>query len=240
MSSVFLKKVELFSHLCYNNFEVIILDAYKNIRNRRKELKMSQEDLAIKTGYNDRSMIAKIEAGLVDLSISKIKVFADVLKVPVSELVGWEETSPPILTLPAQQYPLWPFTTGAGVNDYEFSSESLEKISIPDQFLGKYAGRKDIIIFEVNGESMNRIIPNHSFVAVEYKNIDYCPRTGDVVVFRVLGDGLGIKRYIDVYDEIMLKPESTDPVYTELRFNKNSADDLEILGKVVMYNVRLD
>ena len=87
---------------------------------------------------------------------------------------------------------------------------------------------------------MNKIIPNHSYVAVEYKNIDYCPQTGDVVVFRVLGDGLGIKRYIDMYDEIMLKPESTDPIYTELRFNKNSADDLEILGKVVMYNVRLD
>nr|WP_311443456.1 S24 family peptidase [Ezakiella coagulans] len=219
---------------------MIFLDAYKNIRNRRKELKMSQEDLAIKTGYNDRSMIAKIEAGLVDLSISKIKVFADVLKVPVSELVGWEETSPPILTLPAQQYPLWPFTTGAGIADYEFSSESLEKISIPDQFLGKYAGRKDIVIFEVNGESMNKIIPNRSYVAVEYKNIDYCPQTGDVVVFRILGDGLGIKRYIDMYDEIMLKPESTDPVYTELRFNKNSADDLEILGKVVMYNVLLN
>lgn len=201
---------------------------------------MSQEDLAIKTGYNDRSMIAKIEAGLVDLSISKIKVFADVLKVPVSELVGREETSPPILTLPAHEYSLWPFTTGAGIADHEFSSESLEKISIPDQFLGKYAGRKDIIIFEVNGESMNKIIPNHSYVAVEYKNIDYCPQTGDVVIFRVLGDGLGIKRYIDMYDEIMLKPESTDPVYTELRFNKNSADDLEILGKVVMYNVLLN
>ena len=43
-----------------------------------------------------------------------------------------------------------------------------------------------------------------------------------------------------MYDEIMLKPESYDPVFEEKRFNKNFSDNLEILGKVVMYNVIID
>lgn len=216
-----------------NNTSKIISD---NLKRLMEEHEISNIELSEKIGVS-QSTVGK---WLLQKSVPRmgaIEKLADYFNVNKSDIL---ENKPIAVMLPAQQYPLWPFTTGAGVADYEFSSESLEKISIPDQFLGKYAGRKDIIIFEVNGESMNRIIPNHSYVAVDYKNLDYIPQTGDVVVFRLLGDGLGIKRYIDMYDEIMLKPESTDPVYTELRFKKSSADDLEILGKVVMYNVLLN
>lgn len=216
-----------------NNTSKIISD---NLKRLMEEHEISNIELSEKIGVS-QSTVGK---WLLQKSVPRmgaIEKLADYFNVNKSDIL---ENKPVAVMLPAQQYPLWPFTTGAGIADYEFSSESLEKISIPDQFLGKYAGRKDIVIFEVNGESMNKIIPNRSYVAVEYKNIDYCPQTGDVVVFRILGDGLGIKRYIDMYDEIMLKPESTDPVYTELRFNKSSADDLEILGKVVMYNVLLN
>lgn len=216
-----------------NNTSKIISD---NLKRLMEEHEISNIELSEKIGVS-QSTVGK---WLLQKSVPRmgaIEKLADYFNVNKSDIL---ENKPVAVMLPAQQYPLWPFTTGAGIADYEFSSESLEKISIPDQFLGKYAGRKDIVIFEVNGESMNKIIPNRSYVAVEYKNLDYIPQTGDVVVFRLLGDGLGIKRYIDMYDEIMLKPESTDPVYTELRFKKSSADDLEILGKVVMYNVLLN
>ena len=43
------------------------MDMYDRIRNRRKELKMTQDELAKLTGYNDRSSIAKIEAKKADL-----------------------------------------------------------------------------------------------------------------------------------------------------------------------------
>lgn len=213
------------------------MNTYENIKNRRKELKMSQEELAKKTGYNDRSMIAKIEAGLVDLSISKIKAFAEALKLPASELVGWEVKSN---KLPSQTYKLLPNTAGAGLMDYELDISELETIDVPDQFLGRYAGRKDILILKVNGESMNKIIPDQSYVGIIYKDYDYLPKTGDIIVYRLRGEGLGIKRFIDMYDEIMLKPESTEQIYKERRFKKETADDFEILGKVIMYNVRLD
>ena len=64
---------------------------YKNIKNRRQELGLSQEDLAKKVGYKDRTSIAKIEAGKVDLSQSKIIDFANVLNISPSELMGWEK-----------------------------------------------------------------------------------------------------------------------------------------------------
>lgn len=64
---------------------------YENIKKFRKQMKMSQEELAKRTGYTDRSSIAKIEKGSVDLSQSKIQQFADVFGVSASELMGWED-----------------------------------------------------------------------------------------------------------------------------------------------------
>lgn len=60
---------------------------YDNIKKRRIELNMTQQQLADLTGYGDRSSIAKIEKGLVDISQSKLELFASVLKVPPGELM---------------------------------------------------------------------------------------------------------------------------------------------------------
>ena len=64
---------------------------YKNIRIRRRELGLTQSELAEKLGYADKSMITKIEAGKVDLSRSKILVFATALNTTPSWLMGWDE-----------------------------------------------------------------------------------------------------------------------------------------------------
>ena len=63
---------------------------YTNIKALRKMNGWSQEDLAKRMGYTDRSMIAKIESGVVDLAESKIMAFAKVFGVKPSVLMGWE------------------------------------------------------------------------------------------------------------------------------------------------------
>ena len=68
-----------------------MLQLYKNIKKRRLELQLTQTDLATKLGYADKSMIAKIEKGVVDLPQSKILAFADVLQTSPSDLMGWEQ-----------------------------------------------------------------------------------------------------------------------------------------------------
>ena len=61
---------------------------YLQIRNLRKNLGMSQQELAKKTGYTSRSSIAKIENGEVDLPISKITLIAKALNTNPSALMG--------------------------------------------------------------------------------------------------------------------------------------------------------
>ena len=63
----------------------------EKIKRRRKELKLSQRDLAAKMGYSHHSTIARIESGKVDVSQTRIVQFAEVLKTSVSYLMGWEE-----------------------------------------------------------------------------------------------------------------------------------------------------
>lgn len=71
-----------------------MLKLYENIKRYRIEAKLSQAELAKRAGYTDRSSIAKIEKGLIDLSQSKIKQFAEVLGVTPGHLMGWDEKPP--------------------------------------------------------------------------------------------------------------------------------------------------
>ena len=52
----------------------------KNIRHLRIRNGMSQSELAELAGYTDRSSICKIEAGEVDLSVSKIRTFTKIFQ----------------------------------------------------------------------------------------------------------------------------------------------------------------
>lgn len=66
-----------------------MLDLYKNIRERRIALGISQDELAKRIGYTSRTSIAKIEAGQVDIPQSKIEAFAAALQTTPAQLVGW-------------------------------------------------------------------------------------------------------------------------------------------------------
>lgn len=81
-----------------------MLEAYKRIRELRISAGLSQDELAKKTGYNDRSSIAKIEAGKVDLTQSKLVAFADALNTTPGYLMDWEPDSKP--PIPAGFQPL--------------------------------------------------------------------------------------------------------------------------------------
>ena len=59
-----------------------------NIKKRRFELNMSQQDLADAMGYKTRSTIAKIESGENDVTQKKLQKFADVLDTTVEALIG--------------------------------------------------------------------------------------------------------------------------------------------------------
>lgn len=70
---------------------IYMLELYKNIKNRREELGLSQQELADLLGYKSRSTIAKIESGENDIPQSKIMAFAEALQTTPGKLMGWSE-----------------------------------------------------------------------------------------------------------------------------------------------------
>ena len=63
-----------------------------NIKKRRYELRMSQQELAEAMGYKTRSTIAKIESGENDVSQKKLQRFADILDTTVESLISGYNT----------------------------------------------------------------------------------------------------------------------------------------------------
>lgn len=65
----------------------------ERIAQRRRDLNMTQEDLALKLGYKSKSTINKIELGINDVKQSKVIEFAQALDTTVQYLMGWDEAS---------------------------------------------------------------------------------------------------------------------------------------------------
>lgn len=65
---------------------------YDNIRKRREQLNITQQELAERMGYTSRSTISKIENGENDIPQSKIIAFAKALNTTPAYLMGWEDS----------------------------------------------------------------------------------------------------------------------------------------------------
>lgn len=76
------------------------METHENIKRLREALGLSQGELAQLVGYKDRSSVAKIEAGLVDISQSKIAAFAEALHVMPAALMGISEQGVPANLIP--------------------------------------------------------------------------------------------------------------------------------------------
>lgn len=61
-----------------------------SIRTRREELNLTQQDLANMMGYKSKSTINKIEAGINDVTQTKIEAFAKALDTTSAYLMGWK------------------------------------------------------------------------------------------------------------------------------------------------------
>ena len=66
-----------------------------NIKKRRYELRMSQQELALKMGYKTRSTIAKIESGENDISQKKLQKLVAILDTTVASLLEGYSTAQP-------------------------------------------------------------------------------------------------------------------------------------------------
>lgn len=210
-----------------------------NIRRFRRLRDLSQEDIAKRLGYKSFTTIQKWETGMAEPPVGKLYELADILRVNIMELLG-EESDNNITDMPISTYKFVPASVSAGALTNIDSINYMPSVMIPDFMMGRYAGNRNIILMHVNGESMNNVIQNGAVIAV-LTNVDLSDiHDGDIVVIKNGGD-YTVKRFYNdsPHQEFVFRPDSNNMAFRDIVFSYDAADDLYLIGKVVMYNVTL-
>lgn len=201
-----------------------MLKIYENIKKYRLSLGLTQTELAERVGYTDRSMIAKIETGKIDLSRNKVYDFAKALHTTPIVLLGLDEelkkeehtksvTIPVVGKVPAGL----PAEAFEDIIDYEEIPESMARG-------GEYFG------LAIKGDSMYpRILEGDVVIVKKQSTAD----SGDIVIALVNGDEGTCKQLFKYKDHIELKP--FNPMYKPFVYSNEDISSLPvtIIGKVV-------
>ena len=203
-----------------------ILSLYKNIKAKRQELGLSQEELAKKVGYKDRTSIAKIETGKVDLSQSKIIEFANILGVSPSYLMGWDEKEEekPKGKVKGVKIPVLG-RVAAGV-----PIEMIEDILDYEEITEDMARHGEFFALKIQGDSMSPRIWNNDVVIVRQQDD---AESGEIVIASINGNDAVCKRLQKYSDGIALV--SLNPQYEPIYLSKEDVEEkpVRIIGKVV-------
>lgn len=197
---------------------------YENIKKYRLSLGLTQSELAERVGYTDRSMIAKIESGKIDLSRNKVYDFAEALHTTPITLLGLDEELKKERKSKSVKIPV------LGIVPAGLPAEAVEDIidyeEIPESMArgGEYFG------LAIKGDSMYpRILEGDVVIVKKQSTAD----SGDIVIALVNGNEGTCKQLYKYKDHIELKP--FNPMYKPLVYSNEDISSLpvSIVGKVV-------
>lgn len=214
------------------------------LRNKRLELGLSLQEVAERLGISKVTIQRYETLDIVNIPSDNIEKLANLYEVSPAYIMGWDNTEdsekPSINFLPSHHYTMVPYSVSAGALSEIESISNLPQISVPDAMLGRYAGNKNILLMTVNGESMNRVIEHESIIAVK-TDIELTDlHDGDIVVISNDGEYTVKRYYNDTMNErFIFRPDSSCPSFTDIIFSYDNADNLTLIGRVVMYNVFL-
>ncbi len=207
-----------------------------NIKKILKEYNLNQYELAKIAGVSE-STVGKWVLKKSMPRMGAIQKIADHFGLPKSYIL---EESKKELKMSFSEYTYLPIKVAAGIPEMvdPVTENDLETISIPDSIMGKWAGCEDIYIMRVNGESMNKTIPNHSLIAVKKTKVSKL-ENNDMVLFSDQNE-CSVKKIFKHGDNLIFRPHSTDERFTDYIVPIEEANQLMIHGKVVLYIVEMD
>lgn len=138
-------------------------------------------------------------------------------------------------------YPYIPADIAAGPLQTVDAITSTDTITLPDVMVGKYAGRNDLKFMHVNGDSMDRLIPDGSLIGVEELDDITDLRKNDIVVFCDDDVDYSVKRFSNnsKSQSYIFSPVSNNDTYEPIVYRYEDAGNLKIVGRVVLYVVNL-
>lgn len=190
---------------------------------------LTQSEIARRIGTG-RSTISGWLKGDYEPNSENIYKLARLFNVSEAWLLGFVdeeyELRVDINTKKKLEVPLLNVSGGKEVEDY---SQVEETVEAPSR-LNHYGN--DLFAIRVNGDSMNKILPNDSIVICVKAYEE--PKTGDIVVYKKENE-FAVKRYIKTEQMIIFEPVSFDTSFESIIYNIGDDREIEILG-TVKYN----
>ena len=185
-----------------------------NIRTYRRKAGLNQTELAQLLGYTDRSSIAKIETGKVDISQTKLRQMARIFDVTVEQLLGLEQ--PPQKQIPI----LGTIACGAPI----LAQEHIESYTeLPSAIHADFA-----LICKGDSMAGARIFDGD----IVYIRAQEQVENGEIAAVLIDGEAT-LKRVRCFEDRISLEPEN--PTYRPLILWAEDMNRARILGKAVAF-----
>lgn len=194
------------------------------ILERRTTLNMSQDELAQKVGYKDRSSIAKIESGERDIRQKKLIEFAKALKTTPQWLMGYEEKTniSAVYQKNIRMIPVFE-SVSAGFGAYA-DNQILDYCPF---IINSEKEAAETIAIRVSGDSMSPKIEDGDIIRVhKQESVD----SGSIAVVLLDGEEGLVKKV--VYGSDWIELHSINPYYPVRRFDGEEVLRLRVVGLV--------
>lgn len=206
----------------------------QNLRRIRESKGISKSELARRIDVSD-VQIGYWESGKNEPRMGKVQQLADALGVSMDELVfGVEKKSNTILkdAAPVKKASVTVPLYGSIAAGMPLEAIPVEEyIEIPEEIGSLYP---NAFLLTVNGDSMNKIVPNGAYALISpYNGDDIC--NGDVVAIQVNGYEATLKRFFKLHNTVVLEPDSYNPDYIAKNYTGEEAESLRIVGKMVWF-----
>lgn len=218
----------------------------ERLKNIIEEKGYSVMRLSRESGVPYTTIRSMIERNLTNASIDNVIKICRVLGIDVESLIDQRngvvtEKKTSYITKPTISLPLYGDIAAGALSTVEpVTKDNVEYITLPKNMLGKFANRRDLFTLKVNGESMNKVIPNGAYVVCKPIEIEEL-KEDDIVIFSHDNE-YSMKRFRrDEENHLLIfSPESTDRKYHDIVIPYDTMNDLKIYAKVIWYAVTLD
>ena len=189
---------------------------------RRKELGLSQEELAQRMGYRSKSSITKLEKGINDLPQSKVEELAAALETTPAYLLGLDAPCPPPGFEPLPAMTQVPLIGSIACGTPITAEQNIERyIGVPAAWRADFA-------LTCHGDSM--VDAGIHDKDVVYIRIQPEVENGEIAAVRIDGEAT-LKRVYYNPGTLTLMP--ANPAYAPMIYTGPQLEEVHIEGKAV-------
>ena len=189
---------------------------------RRKELGLSQEELAQRMGYRSKSSITKLEKGINDLPQSKVEELAAALETTPAYLLGLDTPCPPPGFEPLPAMTQVPLIGSIACGTPITAEQNIEKmVDVPENIRCDFS-------LTCHGDSM--VDAGIHDKDVVYIRIQPEVENGEIAAVRIDGEAT-LKRVYYNPGTLTLMP--ANPAYAPMIYTGPQLEEVHIEGKAV-------